>query len=265
MSVPEEEASRTLPTTAVRSSSVSEICWVDASGAPRARGVVALVHEDRPALAFTYADEQVARDVAAAGEVRLVLSEGRSTASGFRPMLLTGRPRLVEDPRGELYLAELVTQELHRYPPARVFADSPLLMREHWWYLPRLVVEIDVDAAQPFGLREAPRDHLLVVADGGRPVVRVAGITDRAEDRLTLTVDVPPVPPGRALLFGQDASFPDLEQWTQWSYRGHWDDPVLSVEEAPARTGLGRPPGLVQRWRRQRALERACTEAIPRT
>ena len=265
MSVTGEDVSPEGPAGAVRASSVSEICWVDAAGAPRARGVVTLLHEDRPALAFTYADEQVARDVAAAGEVRLVLSEPRSTGSGFVPLVVTGRPRLVEDPRGELYLAELVTQELHRYPPSRVFADSPLLMREHWWYLPRLVVEIEVDAVQPFEARTAPHDHLLVVAERDRPAVRAAGVVEHTSDRLVLAVEGPPAPAGRALLFGQDASFPDLEQWEQWGYRGRWADPVLTVEEPPASTGLGRPPGLVQRWRRQRALERACTEAIPRT
>jgi hypothetical protein len=72
------------------------------------------------------------------------------------------------------------------------------------------------------------------------------------------------VSPGPAVLFGQDASFPDLEQWSQWRYAGRWDGSGLDVEQAPASTGLGRTPGLLQRWRRQRALERRCIEAIPR-
>lgn len=250
---------------AVGASSLAEVCWVDRSGAPQARGAVALVHEGRPVLAFTYADEAVARDVAAAEQVVLALSEPRSTAAAFRPVLLTGRPRLVEDPKGELYLAELVRQELHRYPPARVYADSPLLMREHWWFLPRLVVELDVDALEPVAARSGGHDHLLVVAHGGSPAVRVAGILEDDDGHLVLSVEGAAVAPGRAVLFGQDASFPDLEQWVQWRYAGAWDGSVLTVEQAPARTGLGRPLGLVQRWRRQRALERACVRAIPRT
>ncbi len=249
----------------VAASSVSELCWVDDTGRPQVRGVVALLREDRPALAFTYADEQLARDVAAAPEVRLVLSEPRSTGGGFHPLVATGRPRLVEDPRGDVYLTELVVQELRRYPPSRLYADSPLLMREHWWFLPRLVVEIEVAAVEPIGPRTGERDHLLVVADDRRPVVHVAGIVEQAGDVVTLDIPGPTLPEGQAVLFGQDASFPDLEQWSQWHYRGWWDPPTLTVEDAPARTGLGRPSGLLQRWRRQRALERACTEAIPRT
>jgi hypothetical protein len=248
----------------VGASSVSELCWVGDAGRPQARGVVALVRGLRPVLAFTYADELVARDVAGARHVALVLSEPRSTGTAFRPVVLTGRPRLVEDPSGDLFLTELVTQELRRYPPSRLLADSPLLMREHWWYLPRLVVEIDVDSLEPSLPRVAPHDHVLVVSDGSTPVVRLAGLADRSGDRIELDVAGTPAPPGRALIFGQEASFPDLELWSQWRYRGHADADAFTVEEAPARTGLGPPPGLMRRWRRQRELERSCVAAIPR-
>jgi hypothetical protein len=84
----------------VGASSLSELCWVDQVGRPQARGVVALVREDRPALAFTYADESLAREVARSDRVVLVLSETRSTGRAFRPVLVAGRPRLVEDPTG---------------------------------------------------------------------------------------------------------------------------------------------------------------------
>jgi hypothetical protein len=137
-------------------------------------------------------------------------------------------------------------------------------MREHWWYLPRLIVELDVDAAELLPSRTESRDHVLVVADGPTPVVRAAGIVERSQDRLGLAVDGAEVPAGRAVLFGQDASFPDLEQWTQWRYRGRWDGSALDVEEAPAVTGLAPSSGLLQRWRRQRDLKRRCVEAIPR-
>jgi len=248
----------------VGASSLSELCWVDQAGRPQARGVVALVLEDRPALAFTYADEPLAREVARSERVVLVLSETRSTGRAFRPVLVAGRPRLVEDPTGELYVSDLVVQELRRYPPSRLLADSPLLMREHWWYLPRLVVEIDVDSVEPLPPRDETHDHVLVVADGATPVVRLAGVRERTAGRLDLSVEGPAAPPGAAVLFGQDASFPDLEQWSQWRYRGQWDGSALVIEEEPARTGLGPTPGLMQRWRRQRELKRRCVEAIPR-
>lgn len=248
----------------VSASSLSTVCWVDADDRPRARGVVTLVRDLDPVLAFTYADEAVARDVAGASQVSIVLQETRSTGRGFRPALLTGRPRLVEDPSGDIYTADLVVQELRRYPPSRPFADSPLLMREHWWYLPRLVVQVDVESLAPMPPLTASHDHLLVVPDRGAPVVRAAGAGATHEGMLEVEVLGEPVPAGPAVLFGQDASFPDLERWSQWRYTGRWDGSAFVVQEAPPRTGLGPVPGLLQRWRRQRALERSCVAAIPR-
>lgn len=249
---------------AVHASSLSVLCWLDENGLPHARGVVALVRDDRPVIAFTYSDELVARQVARSARVALAITETRSTGRSFRPVLLTGRPGLVEDNNGDVFVSDLLRQELRRYPPARLYADSPLLMREHWWYLPRLVVELDVAEVEPLSAPGPEGGHVLVVADGGVLVVRVVTVRGHAQDRVELCVEGLAVPPGPAVLFGQDASFPDLEQWSQWTYRGRWDGSGLDVEEAPARTGLGRAPGLLQRWRRQRALERRCIEAIPR-
>ncbi len=248
----------------VGASSLSTVCWVSPGGAPRARGAVTLVRDLDPVLAFTYADEAVAREVAAAAQVAIALQETRSTGRAFRPVLLTGRPRLVEDPTGEVYTSELVVQELRRYPPSRLFADSPLLMREHWWYLPRLIVRIDVETLAPIAPLAASHDHTLVVADGAAPVVRTAGTGSVRDDVVEVDVLGDPAPAGPAVLFGQDASFPEIERWSQWRWTGRWDGSTLAVEEAPSRTGLGPVPGLLQRWRRQRALERSCVAAIPR-
>lgn len=252
-----------MTTEEISASSLAEVSWVTA-GVPQVRGVVPLLRRDVPVLAFTYADEDVAREVASAPVVTLSLTEPRSTGAAFQPLVVVGTPRLVEDPSGDVFAADLLPQELRRYPPSRLLADSPLLQREHWWYLPRLLVEIDVDAVAPVVTREDPaRDHLLVVAGADGPVVRVARLVDGDPELVSLASQSPP-PPGPAVLFGQDASFPDLEQWTQWSYRGRWDGGGLQVEETPERTGLGRPPGLIERWRRQRDFERRCVAAIPK-
>jgi len=248
----------------VAASSLAELCWLGPDGAPRVRGVVPLSRDGRPALAFLYADHAVAREVAAAGQVALVLAETRSTAPAFTPTVLRGRPSLVDDPEGDVYLEDLVVQELRRYPPSRLFADSPLLMRENWWWLPRLVVEIDVEAAEPTAARRSPYDHLLAVGHEEALALRATGLVGSPSgDTLALELDGAPPAPGPAVLFGQDASFPDLEQWSQWRWQGRWDGSALQVAEAPARTGLGRTPGLLQRWRRQRDLERRCRAAIP--
>jgi hypothetical protein len=265
-------------TRAVHGSSLSALAWHSASG-PRCRGVVALVRRDRPVLAFTYADEAVAREVIAAGTATLALTDPRGTRRGFRPLLLRAGVRLVEDPEGTVFTAELLEQELLRFPPSRVLADSPLLQREHWWYLPRLLVELDVEHVEtwdpappsdPDGsdLGGAGRSHLLVTA-ADRPTgavdvhrVDVVGEDDRVLELALEPRDRAPAA-GPALLFGQDAAFPDLERWTQWSYRGEWEEPAFTVVEAPARRGLGPAPGLLQRWRRQRDLERRCRRALP--
>lgn len=248
----------------VSSASLAELSWLAPDGAPRARGVVPLLHDGRPAVAFLYADEDVARQVAASRVVTLSLTEQRSTASDFVAVHLRGAPLLLEDPTGAVYLDQLVLQELRRYPPSRLFADSPLLMREHWWYLPRLVVGIEVDAVRRSAPRAGKRDHLLAVATGGGDLqVAVAGIAEDGGASLLLDTEAPPPSPGEAALLGQDASFPDLEQWAQWRWAGHWDGSRFQVEDRPSSTGLGRPPGLLARWRRQRALARRCAARIP--
>lgn len=248
----------------VRASSLAALAWLEPSGRPQVRGTVALVRGQTPVLAFTYADEAVARTVVRSPEVALALTETRSTGGTFAPTLLRGRPRLVEDPTGDDFTQGLLQQELHRYPPSRLYADSPLLCREHWWYLPRLLVHLDVDSVQPLSASSPARDHLLAVAGDGRLEVRPAGVGDAAPGSLALDLTGPPPGPGPAVLFGQDASFPDLEQWSQWRYVGSWDGDSFEVVEAPSRTGLSAPPSLLQRWRRQRDLERRCRQGIPR-
>jgi hypothetical protein len=185
-------------TAAISASSIAEVSWV-VDGLPRVRGVVPLMHGDVPVLALTYADEDLAREAAAAPVVSLSLTEPRSTGAAFRPLAMVGRPRLVEDPSGDLFATDLLQQELRRYPPSRVLADSPLLQREHWWYLPRLLVEIDVAAVMPLAQREDPaRDHLLVVAGADGPVVRVARVADGDPELVSLMSQEPP-PPGPAV------------------------------------------------------------------
>jgi hypothetical protein len=246
---------------AVAASSLAELSWVEGR-LPRARGVVALLRQDRPAVAFTYADEALARAVASAGAVALSLTELRSTGAAFRPLLATGRPVLVEDPKGDVYAADLLLQELHRYPPARSYVDSPLLQRENWWYLPRLVIELELDSVRPLPARSDEDQHLLVVATGEGLAVQVARLPPERGETLELDVDRA-APPGPAVLFGQDASFPDLENWAQWSYRGAWDGSSFTVHHPPATVGLGPTPSLRQRWRRHRDLELGCISAIP--
>jgi hypothetical protein len=252
----------------VRASSVAELFWTDPDGAPDGRGVLALSWHGTPAVAFTYAFEAQARAVAAAPLVALTLSEQRSTSAPFEPLAVTGRPRLVEDLEGSLFTDELLVEELRRYPPARKFADSAMLRREHWWYLPRLIVVIDVQSVQPLPARSTADDHVLVVAHDGTldvHVVRPHPQRPGAASPLALTMHDGAVPvAGRAAMVGQDASFPDLEQWASWCFRGTCENGLLSLTQPPPEVGLPGVPSLWQRARHQHAYGRACRAGIKR-
>lgn len=251
----------------IRSSALAVLAWVDGAGQPSAHGVVVLPFDGRPAVAFTYAQEALAREVAAATGVAMVAVDDRSTGPAFQPLLVRGRPKLLVDPTGTVFVADLLEEELRRFPPARVYADSPLLRREHWWYLPRLIVSVDPVTVQPMAARLRARDYVLVVAGLDGLAVAVARVNDEPATGGSLALQVvdhdPGPPPGPAVLFGQDASLPDLERWSQWQYRGTWDGDRFAVREAPERVGLGPIPTVWRRWRRQRDLERRCRRAIP--
>ncbi len=269
---------------AVRSSSVAELAWLEGDGSPQVRGVVPLVRGERPVVAFTYADEPTARRAAAAPGLVLALTEARSTGPGFAPRLLRGRPRLVEDPEGTVFGDDLLVEELRRYPPSRLLADSPMLCREHWWYLPRLLIELDVDAIEPLPVRRQPTstalgDHVLVTGSQGQAPAASAGETPDVQV-VSVDQDGPPdllsvqardeadgvgqeqAVAGPAVLFGQDASFPDLEQWSQWQWHGVWQAGRLDIRQAPEQVGLEPVPSVWGRWRRQRDLERRCRAAL---
>ncbi|MPZ97204.1 MAG: pyridoxamine 5'-phosphate oxidase family protein [Propionibacteriales bacterium] len=251
---------------AVRSSSLAALFWLTPNGEPAAAGVVAVMLDGRPAVAFTYAQEERARSAAGSSVLAIAFTERRSTGRSFRPLVAVGRPRLVEDPGGVVFTEHLLDDELRRYPPSRGFADSPLLRREHWWYLPRLIVCLDVTSVQELPDRASPDDGLLAVAPASdRIEVRVVDVSSPASGPTVVpTVHGPVVPPGPAALLGQDASFPDLEQWSTWCFHGSWDGDLMTVTRAPEQVGLEPPRTLRQRLRAQRDLARRCRAAIPR-
>ncbi len=250
---------------ALRAAGVADVAWVppDGSGAPRVHGVLPLVGPDGPVLALPYAAAEVARSLAAAPEVLVCLTDPGGTGRAWRPMAVRARPRLEEDPDGAVFAATLLEQELLRWPPSRLLADSVLLRREHWWWLPRLLVHLDVLGTAPLPARDAGDDHLLVVGAEHGPAVGVTGLARSPGPGEALRLDAVPAPgPGPALLLGQELSRPDLERWGRWTWRGRWDGAALTVEEAPPGTGLPPVPGLLTRWRRHRALERACRAGL---
>ncbi|WP_344691586.1 hypothetical protein [Blastococcus jejuensis] len=234
---------------------MAELLWRDANGPPAAVGVVPLVLGDRPAVALPWAQVDVARAAAASDTAALVLSDPRLTGSAWRPMVATGRPTLVEDGDGSLFTERLLDQELRKHPPSRALADSHMLRRENWWYLPRLILLLDDVRVAAGGRRDSPLDAVLGVEDEGLHV-RTVRVTDWAASPLELHGG--PAVGGPAVLVGQEISVPDVEQWTVHTTAGRYADGSFSVTRPAPTRALEARPGVLARVRRQRALERAC-------
>ena len=246
---------------AVRSAGLAELVWrAPDGGPPLAAGVVPLVAGEQPAVALTWAHEATARLVAAQGEAVLALSEPRLAGRSWEPLVVHGRATLVEDGDGSLFRSQLLEQELRKHPPSRALVDSPLLRREHWWYLPRLVVLLEPLSVRRTAGRQGPGDAVLAVDDGGLHV-DVVSVGDWSLDPLVLTGG-PAERRGPAALIGQEVSVPDAERWSVHRTAGAYADGRLAVTPPRPDRRLEPVPGLLARVRRQRTLERACVRAL---
>ena len=247
-------------TNSIHSAGVAELLWRSPGGAPAAIGVVPLLLGGKPTLALPWAHVDTARAAAASDTAVFVLSDPRLTGSRWEPLVATGRLTLVEDGNGDLFTEELLDQELRKHPPTRALADSHMLRREHWWYLPRLVLVLDPVDVVPGARRDTPADAVLGVDDGGLHV-RTVRVPDWGVDPLQVHGG-PPEAAGPAVLIGQEISVPDVERWTVHTTSGHYADGGLSGVQRPATRELEPVPGLFARMGRQRGLERSCVAAL---
>lgn len=249
----------------VAASSLCEVFWTGRIGPPSAAGAILLWWDDQPAFAFTFASVERAYALARATSVCVTLTEPRSTTARFTPLAIHGHARLVEDPDGTVFTEHFLTQELRRYPPSRAYADSLLLRRENWWYLPRLIVPIEIDAIRPIAERTDAGDHVIAVStQSGNLQPLIVGLEPNAtKTSATLTpLNDHEIPDGPAVAIGQDASFPDLEQWSTWTFRGRTTGDTLVLTEQPHRYGRIRVPSLWQRLTLHRRFARACRSGL---
>jgi hypothetical protein len=249
---------------AIHSAVVAEIAWTQ-GGLPDAQPVTPLVLAGQPTLALPYAYEEFAHMVGASPVVVLTLSDPRMTGSGWRPMAIMGKPRLVMDPDGDVFTEQLLDQELRKYPPSRALADSPLLRREHWWYLPRLLVLVEDATAVPIPARTLPGHLLLAVeSEYGLAVdtVQTEPAPSPAPCVQVTSLSGGHLPDGAAALLGHDFSVPDLERWTPWVTRGRLGGHTFLVTQWPDRTTLEPTLGVWQRLRRHQQLEKDCRRAL---
>jgi hypothetical protein len=248
---------------ALHAALVGELAWLGPVNRPYLRPVTPLLLADRPTIALPYSEAVLAREIAASMVVAMVLSDQRMSSRGWRPLAVWGRPRLTEDREGELFRDQLIKQELRKFPPSRTLIDSLLLQREHWWYVPRLILSVDVTGAVPLGERPDGLGEVLAVAGGPEQLhVDTVSCTDDGPERVRLESLAGRSPAsGPAVLLGHDFTS-DLETWTPWTTRGWLHEQVLTVEERPERTGLAPPPRLWDRLRRQRRLEKDCRRGL---
>ncbi len=252
--------------TAWRRALVGEVCWLGPGERPEGTPATPLALDGVPCLALPYAGRETAHAVAAAPEVVFAVTDARSLASGGPGVAAVGTTTVHDDLDGKLFTEHLLEQELLKYPPSRTLADSLLLRRENWWWLPRLIVRLDhIDRTVSLPARSEPACEALLVHDGTGlrlDTVRFEDGEGHARPR-SLAGDPLRGDGAPALLFGHDYTEPDLERWEPWTVRGRLLGDELTVEERDGEPGAALPPlRLLDRVRRQRELGRACRRGV---
>jgi hypothetical protein len=175
------------------------------------------------------------------------------------------RVRRSDDLDGEHFEAStLLLQELAKHPPSRRRLDSIILRREHWWFLPRILLRLE-PAADPVPI--APPSAILGHRQDG--VLRVTSVRSWERDGATLRIEREPgdpdgqlTPRGPAVLLDHGAEPPDLERRWGTTVAGALEGDRLSIEREDRWGRSDRPPTLVQRVRDEWALERACRAGL---
>ena len=195
---------------AVEAACLGELGWVGPRGA-YALAVVPLVLGGRPTVALPSAWVEVLRPLADAGRAVLTVTDPRMTGRRWRSCALSGRATVVDDLDGSVMVEHLLVQELRKHPPSRVLADSPLLRRENWWYVPRVLVQLEVTRCDPLPPRTDPTGQALLVTSGtdGVPRADVVAVPDWAARPLPVRAVDPrllPMADGSSRTGGGDGS-----------------------------------------------------------
>lgn len=252
-----------------------ELCWLPEAGPPRTVAAVPLLDGDTPCLALPYAHAELVESLRTVESVSVTVTDPRSVPAGAG-VAVTGRFTMFDDTEGEFFTAGLLEQELLKHPPSRVLADSRLLRKENWWWLGRIIVELErPDRVVDVPTRSDPaRDALLIRPSSSADpasapefsVVTADGGWDAPRVRLRPAAGASiPGDSGLVTAFGHDYSVPDFERWESWTVNGELRDAELVVTDREGEPGKGLSAlGLGDRLRRHRSLERACRRGIER-
>lgn len=252
--------------TSVEAAAVAELV-LGGSGAPAIEPVVPLLLDGAPALALTYASRELARRIERAPALALALAEPRMARIGWSPLVVPVRARVEPDPEGEVFVEHLLEQELRKHHPSVHLANSFLLQRENWWYLPRLIVRLEpLDEPAPI-LRREDRGHGLLAwtpPELDRPAALTVAVRDSSSERVRLDPPPDPAPEdgSHATLRLHDFEVPEMERSAALSLHGRLRGGALEVESRDGSAELGKRPGIIARWRSLRALERGCKRGL---
>lgn len=243
-----------------RAAQLGELVW-DTPDGPDALPVVPLSDDGVPCVALPYGSLARADALATAGTAIACISDP-TLAGSAEPMSVRVTVRRMDDLDGEHFeTSQLLMQELAKHPPSRRRLDSILLRREHWWFLPRILLHLEaVEEPRPLG----PTGALLGHHSPGAPAtIVVTGVTIASRSNSELLLEgAPPACDGPAVLLEHGALPPELER--TWGTRTHGtlDGSRLDVRVVDRWGRADRMPTLVQRVRDEWALERACRTGL---
>jgi hypothetical protein len=247
-----------------RRAPLAAIAWLAPDGTPDVASVFPLTDGDRPLLALPYARLALARALDASTEVVLAVT---SSPEGVDdpPVTVRGRAEVIEDPNGDRFHdSGLIEMELAKYPASRRRLDSLLLRREHWWFLPRLLVTIGGLG----GAHTISEDEAFLVGGGTSLDVGPCHLVSRDPLALRIGDDVvgslgrDRAGPRPAVVLEHGGDLPELER----SWERRWTGTLVGSRfETDSVSGDGpqeRTLTLRQRMRAEKQLERACKAGL---
>jgi len=247
--------------TAWRAAQLGELVW-DTPDGPDALPVVPLSDDGVACVALPYASLDRADTLAAATTAIASVSDP-ALAGGGEPLAVRVSVRRIDDLDGERFeTSQLMLQELAKHPPSRRRLDSILLRREHWWFLPRILLHLEaVEDARAL----APTGALLGRRGPGGPAtieVEPVVVTSRSGTRLELDGVRASSSSSPAVVLEPGAEPPDLERIWGTRTRGELAGRDLSIRDTERWGRSDRVPTLLQRIRDEWTLERRCIAGL---
>jgi hypothetical protein len=247
-----------------RQAQLGEIVWDRAVGhgptsGPDAMVVVPLTDEGTPCVALPFAHLEAAESLQRAGTAVITVSDP-ALCRGAQPMQERVRVTRHDDTDGAHFEAsKMLLQELAKHPPSRRRIDSIILRREHWWFMPRILLRLEpLSDASPL----LPGDGILGVRTSSGLEVATATITERRPETVLIDAVRRAELAGPAVLLSHGAEPPDLE--VHWADRWHGTltQGQLTVTDHESKGRRDGAPRLLQRVRDEWLLERQCRAGL---